>query len=105
MSIPKTVYHQFNGTVGHKSDTVAQQYIDQSTTMKRKASDVLSVGGCQIDERGVELRKKVATPAGKEYGTKLPAEDTTNQSSSSSKSVVVNVTFTGCNNVTYTNAN
>ena len=67
--------------------------------MKRKASDVLSVGGCQIDEKGVELRKRVATPAGKEY------RDTTNESSSSSKSVVVNVTFSGCNNVTYTNAN
>ena len=77
--------------------------------MKRKASDVLSVGGCQIDEKGVELRKRVATPAGKEYRDTTNESSSSlksaNESSSSSKSVVVNVTFSGCNNVTYTNAN
>ena len=68
--------------------------------MKRKASEVLSVGGAQIDEKGVELRKKVATTAGTEKEARLPAEDASNQSASNSKSIVVNVTFTGCSNAT-----
>jgi hypothetical protein len=94
-----------NSISGHKSDTVAQQYIDQSTTMKRKASDVLSVGGGQVDETGLELRKKVATPAGKENMTPSQSSNATAQRTSGSKNIVVNVTFTGCNNVTYTNGN
>ena len=73
--------------------------------MKRRASDVLSVGGGQINEVGVDIRKRVALPAGEEKEAELTAEDTTNQSSSSSQNVVVNVTFTGCNNITYTNVN
>jgi hypothetical protein len=94
-----------NSILGHKSDTVAQQYIDQSTTVKRKASDVLSVGGGQVDDEGVELCKKVATtPAGKE-NTPLSFHNATAQRTSSSKNIVVNVTFTGCNNVTYSNGN
>ena len=77
--------------------------------MKRKASEVLSVGGCQIDEKGVEFRKRVAKLAGKEYrdttNESSSSSKSANESSSSSKSVVVNGTFSGCNNVTYTNAN
>ena len=49
--------------------------------------------------------KKEKEKAGKEKEAALTAEDTTNQSSSSSKNVVVNVTLTGYNNITYTNAN
>ena len=73
--------------------------------MKRKASEVLSVGGAQIDEKGVELRNKVATTAGTEKEARLPAEDASNQSASDSRRIVVNVIFSGCTNVTYTNAN
>lgn len=73
--------------------------------MKRKASDVLSVGGGQVDDEGVELRKKVATtPAGKE-NMPLSSHNATAQRTSGSKNIVVNVTFTGCNNVTYSNGN
>lgn len=70
--------------------------------MKRKASAVLSVGGGQVDENGVELRKKIATPAGKENIVPTPGKDALTQRSSSSGNVIVNVTFTGCNNINYT---
>ena len=49
---------QIKLVTGHKSETVAQKYIDQSTIMKQQASDVLSLGGLQKDRDGHQLRKR-----------------------------------------------
>ena len=43
---------------GHKSDMVAQRYIDHSLNMKQGGADTLSLRGLQKDEHGVELRKR-----------------------------------------------
>lgn len=43
---------------GHKSDTVAQKYIDRSKNMRQGGADTLSLKGLQKDEDGQELRKR-----------------------------------------------
>ena len=43
---------------GHKSDTVAQKYIDHSKQMKQGGADTLSLKGLQKDEEGQVLRKR-----------------------------------------------
>lgn len=54
---------------------LAQQFIDQSFTIKMKASAVLTVGGGQVDQNGIELREKIVTPTGEGNNVPTPGED------------------------------
>ena len=49
---------QIKLVTGHKSDTIVQGYIDQSSTMKQRTADILSLDGPQTDSDGIPIRKR-----------------------------------------------
>lgn len=86
---------------GHKSDTVAQIYIDQSTKMKQRASDVLSLGGLQLNDDGEQLRKRTF-----ESGHSTEIHENTKkcrnkEDKENSTGNVYNITFNHCSEVNY----
>ena len=86
---------------GHKSDTVAQKYIDQSTIMKQRASDVLSLGGLQVNEHGEQLRKRTFES---ERGTETPGKTRkcrTSDDKENTHTNVYHITFNNCSEVNY----
>jgi integrase len=88
---------------GHKSDTVAQRYIDHSDHMKQGAADVLSFGGLQKDQEGGLLRKRPFQDIFNNSNMNtLASSSSSSSSNSSAKGTVVNITFNNCANVTYT---
>ena len=88
---------------GHKSDMVAQRYIDHSDHMKQGGADILSLGGLQRGQDGTVLRKRTYNDMSV-HNTQNNSQSTSTATSSSSnthKGTVVNITFNNCNNVTY----
>jgi hypothetical protein len=84
---------------GHKSDTVLEGYIEQSTLMKKRAANVLSVGGQQCDEEERPLQKKISSPASGKIC--FPASPVLTEEKMVSN--VYNVTFSNCTGVEYKN--
>ena len=88
---------------GHKSDMVAQRYIDHSDHMKQGGADILSLGGLQRGQDGTVMRKRTYNDMSV-HNTQNNSQSTSTATSSSSnthKGTVVNITFNNCNNVTY----
>ena len=91
---------------GHKSDTVAQKYIDQKSVMKQRASDELSIGGLQVGEDGEVLRKRSREISGEKFDSldkakvarlSIREDDTSNYSCSSNGSHgQYNIVFNYC---------
>jgi hypothetical protein len=65
--------------------------------MKKRAANVLSVGGQQCDEEGRPLQKKICSPAS------VVSEDkkATNVSEDKKATNVYNITFSNCTGVQY----
>ena len=82
---------------GHRSDTVAQRYIDHSDHMKQGGADVLSLGGLQKAEDGSILRKRPFA----EMTTHNSQNNATTSSSNSHRGTVINISFNNCHDVTY----
>ena len=85
MTIP-----QIKLVTGHKSDSVVQEYIDQSKTMKRSAAAALSVGGCQDV---LAPKHQRLTP---DEGSNRTNRSSSSSSSSGRSGPTINISFSGC---------
>ena len=86
---------------GHKSDTVAQRYIDQSTMMKQRASDVLSLGGLQLNDDGEQLRKRTFESGRSTEISEKTRKCRTYEDKENAPGTVYNITFNYCSKVNY----
>jgi integrase len=87
---------QIKLVTGHKSDTIVQEYIDQSSTMKQRAADILSLDGPQTDSDGIAIRKRTRDDSPNPHTVTRSVEK---RVPSGSATIVYNINFTGCTNV------